>query len=143
MLSEHLLQHMQLQASIDQQLAERAYNTPAAQAQRMRAAGLNPDMQDIDNGNGSISAGVGSPSGESASAQSARTAQAISSMVELLPQAIQTVQSMQLHSQNMSMNELELMAAAEKQHYLSKRETSSASSFDFASSVFSNFSKTL
>lgn len=107
------LQHMQLQASIDQQLAEREYNTPFAQAQRMRAAGLNPDLQNFDNGNSSVSAGVGSPSGESASAQNARTAQSIQSMVELLPQAIQTVQSMQAHSHNMSMNELELLAGAE------------------------------
>lgn len=111
------LQHYQLQSSIDQQLEEREYNSPFAQAQRMRAAGLNPDMQNYDNGNSSVSAGIGSPSGESASAQNARTAQTIQSMVELLPQAIQTVQSMQAHSQNMSMNELELLAGADAEAF--------------------------
>lgn len=112
------LQHMQLQASIDQQLEERAYNTPAAQAQRMRAAGLNPDMQNIDNGNGSISAGVGSPSGESADAQKDRRINTISStvqsMVQLLPQAIQIVQSMQTHSVDMFQKELSMLQGADQ-----------------------------
>lgn len=92
------LQHYQLQASIEQQLEEREYNSPAAQAQRMRAAGLNPDMQDYDNGNSSVSAGVGSPSGESASAQNARTAQTIHSMIELLPQAVSQIQGFRTQS---------------------------------------------
>ena len=41
----------QLRDSIAQWNRENEYNTPTAQAERMRAAGLNPDFQNMDSGN--------------------------------------------------------------------------------------------
>lgn len=108
------LQHMQLQASIDQQLAEREYNSPAAQVQRMRQAGINPDMQSFDNGNGSISAGVGSPSGQPASSRTQVIMHGVQSMVEMIPQAVEVVQRFQATRLSLEKSNTELDNLAEQ-----------------------------
>lgn len=112
------LQQAQLQASIDQQIAmiedERRYNSYSAQAQRMRAAGLNPDMQNFEgtNSSGGISAGVGSPSGESRSALNAHITQSIGSMVDIIPQAIGIYQQIKTGSLNNAVSEAQLSKLA-------------------------------
>lgn len=55
---EYEAQMQQWQYQFDTQ---NAYNSPAAQAARMRAAGLNPDLQKLDNSNSSASVGGSAP----------------------------------------------------------------------------------
>lgn len=104
------LQHMQLEAQYQAQLEQREYESPLKQAQRLRAAGINPNLLNgvIDNGNGSINSSVGSPTGSPAIASSQAITSMIGQMVNLLPQAIQMYQSLTSNSISNAIGEAEL-----------------------------------
>lgn len=99
---------------------ERSYNSPQNQAALMRAAGINPDLQNLPSHAGSAGSFHGAPNAQTASANRVSSSStsdfvlnASKMFFDVLPQAIQTFQGMKLNIQQSDLNELRLMKEAD------------------------------
>lgn len=105
------------------QLDEREYNSPAAQAARMREAGLNPDLQGISPDQSpsmSITAPT-APAGESRTDRALKIAGIAKDFLSLLPQAVNLVNSVQggiMNVQNMRFDQLTKGSSLAREDFL-------------------------
>lgn len=105
------------------------YNSPQAQAQRMRAAGLNPDLQSInaDTASPIQTTAPSAPNGVSHVDTVSKYANIAQQFFELIPQAISTYQSIRGGFQQLNMNDLQLLNTSDS---IAQREISKQLTFD-------------
>lgn len=105
------------------QLDERRYNSPVEQVARMRAAGLNPDLQSIspDQSPSMSMTSPVAPAGESNTDRAVKIAGLAQDFLSLLPQAVNLVNSIQggiMNVQNMKYKQLQDGSSLAREDFL-------------------------
>lgn len=104
------LKSLEFESQMDLMEYQNEYNSPAQQAARLRAAGINPDFQNL-TGNpssGAVPSAPTAPSGEPRDAAAHRAIGSAQQFLQLIPQAIQMYTSMKSSLNQITMQDLQI-----------------------------------